>query len=111
METTNLIALSGELLKAAHEASSGRAAHTVHGGHEHALRQTVMALAGGRQLAEHESPGEATLQVIAGSVRLNAGESSWTGVVGDHVTIPPRRHSLDALEDSVILLTVVTTPA
>jgi quercetin dioxygenase-like cupin family protein len=58
-------------------------------------------------LDEHESPGEATLQVLAGRVRLNVGEQRWEGAAGDLVSIPPRRHSLDAVEDSAILLTVV----
>ena len=49
---------------------------------------------------------EATLQVIRGRVRLVAGDDSWDGVAGDHVTIPPARHALQALDDSAVLLTV-----
>ncbi|UOE42848.1 LuxR family transcriptional regulator [Agromyces larvae] len=107
----SLVELVEELLTTARAASSGRAARTIQGDHVHALRETVIALQGGRQLAEHESPGEATLQVLVGRVRLVAGEDSWEGAVGDHVAIPPRRHSLDALEDSAVLLTVVKQPA
>ena len=108
MRTTSLPELVTDQLAKAHAASSGRAAATIHGGHEHDLRQTVIALADGRSLGEHESPSEATLQVLRGRVRLVAGEESWEGAEGDHLVIPPRRHDLTALTDSAVLLTVAT---
>ena len=107
MESIRLTALAEELIAEAREHSSGRTARTVHGGHEHALRQTVIALAGGHQLGEHESPGEATIQVLAGRVRLVADEQKWEGAAGDFLIIPPARHDLEALDDSAVLLTVV----
>jgi quercetin dioxygenase-like cupin family protein len=36
----------------------------VFGGREHVLRQTLIALAAGHQLDEHDSPGEATVHVL-----------------------------------------------
>lgn len=110
MESTSLSTLSEQLTARAKEAHSGRAAQTVHGGHEHALRQTAIALAEGRELSEHESPGEATLQVLAGRVRLTAGEDAWEGTAGDLALIPDARHALTALGDSVVLLTTVVVP-
>lgn len=107
MQKTSLIALARHELGQAREASSGRSAKTVYGGHEHQLRQTVMALRAGESLTEHENPGEATLQVLDGRVLLRSGDVSWNGSPGDLMTIPDGRHSLDAVEDSVILLTVV----
>jgi quercetin dioxygenase-like cupin family protein len=107
MQKTSLIALARHELGHAREASSGRSAKTVYGGHEHQLRQTVMALRAGEGLTEHENPGEATLQVLDGRVLLKSGDVSWNGSPGDLMTIPEGRHSLDAIEDSVILLTVV----
>ena len=95
-----------ELLAQARAAGNGRAAQTLYGGHEHALRQTVIALTDGNGLAEHDSPGEATLQVLTGRVRLTAGDDAWEGEAGDIVPIPPARHTLDALADSAVLLTV-----
>lgn len=95
----------------AREANSGRAAHAIHGGHDCQLRHTVLALAAGRELAEHESPGEATLQVLHGHVRLNTNDEVWEGRTGDFVAIPPARHALTAIEDSVVLLTVVKPSA
>jgi quercetin dioxygenase-like cupin family protein len=106
MESTHLTTLAEKLLAEARTASSGRAAHTLHGRHEHALRQTVIALAAGRNLAEHNSPGEATLQVLRGEARLITPTQTWTGTTGDHVIIAPERHELVAVEDTVVLLTV-----
>jgi len=108
MKQTSLPNLVEEQLDAARAATSGRAAVTVHGGHEHDLRQTVIALVEGRSLGEHESPGEATLHVLRGRVRLVAGEDSWQGEEGDYLVIPPARHDLTALSDAAVLLTVAT---
>lgn len=106
MSRISITRKADELLVVAKDSHSGRAADTVYGGHDHALRQTVIALADGHELAEHESPGEATLQVLVGSVRLTAGEDAWDGTAGDLLVIPPRRHALAALADSAVLLTV-----
>ncbi|GIF45385.1 cupin domain-containing protein [Actinoplanes xinjiangensis] len=109
MESTSLAGLAEQHLAIARQASSGRSAHTVHGGHANTLRQTLIALAGGQRLDEHENPGEATLQVLHGHVRLLAGTEEQSGTTGDLLTIPDRRHSLEAVHDSVVLLTVAKT--
>ena len=106
MQKQSLTALARHQLKAASNASSGRSAHTIYGGNEHVLRQTLIALTAGSRLDEHENPGEATLQVLQGRVTLAAGDDSWNGSPGDLLFIPDSRHALDAVEDSVILLTV-----
>ena len=106
MHGLSLEALIDEHLANARAHDSGRSALTVHGGREHHLRQTLIALAGGRSLGEHESPGEATLQVLRGRVRLHAGDETWDGGAGDLLLIPPQRHDLEALEDAAVLLTV-----
>ncbi|WP_169945846.1 LuxR family transcriptional regulator [Microbispora sp. H11081] len=110
MDKTPLRARSRELLDLARAASSGRAADTVHGGAGRALRQTLLALTAGAALAEHENPGEATLLVLLGHVRLTSGDAAWEGGQGDLITVPGARHGLLALEDSVVLLTVVKHP-
>jgi quercetin dioxygenase-like cupin family protein len=107
MDSTSLSSLVLEELDAARGAASGRSARTIHGGHDHALRQTVIALLSGRELSEHVSPGEATLQVLAGRVLLTGGDEPWESGAGGHVAIPDARHAVRALEDAVVLLTVV----
>jgi quercetin dioxygenase-like cupin family protein len=60
----------------------------------------------GVNLDEHENPGEATLQVLHGRITLVDGGNRWNGSPGDLLTIPNSRHSLEAVKNSVILLTV-----
>lgn len=107
MQKVSLDALAREQLEAAGRAAASRAATTVVGGHEHVMRQTLVALKKDALLAEHENPGEATVYVISGRVELRAGEDSWQARAGDLVEIPPSRHSLLALEDTAVLLTAV----
>jgi quercetin dioxygenase-like cupin family protein len=113
MQKLSLDALARDLLsRAAGTGNPGpsggsRAAQTVVGGHEKALRQTVIALAKDAALAEHASPGEATVFVLRGRVTLAAGPDSWEGREGDLLIIPDAPHSLTALADSAVLLTVV----
>jgi quercetin dioxygenase-like cupin family protein len=111
MEKMSLTALAREHLASAERATSGRSAHTVYGGHEHVLRQTLIALNAGQALDEHENPGEATLQVLHGRVRLIAGKNAWEGSTGDLLIVPDSRHSLEAVETSTVLLTVAKLPA
>lgn len=106
MPQESLTALVRQHLQVASTASSGRSAHTIYGGSQHTLRQTLIALRAGSSLDEHESPGEATLQVLHGRVTLVAGEDRWDGSAGDLMPIPDSRHALEAAEDSVVLLTV-----
>ncbi|KAB1657342.1 LuxR family transcriptional regulator [Pseudoclavibacter chungangensis] len=100
----DLAALGTELLDAARSAPARRAARSVHAGE--LLRQTVLALLDGTALGEHESPPEATLQMLRGRVVLVGDGREWDLVAGTLIGIPPERHAVRAIEDSVFLLTV-----
>lgn len=76
---------------------------------EHCAKPLI-ALAAGQQLDEHENPGEATLQVLQGRVRLVAGDTAYEGGRGDLLSIPDSRHRLEALDDVGFLLTVAKIP-
>lgn len=106
MTTLNVDAIVKDLTQQTTVGGSGRAAKTLYGGHEKTLRQTLIVLATGHELAEHDSPGEATLLVLQGRVRLATEDESWEGEKGDLLTIPPARHNLAAITDTVVLLTV-----
>ena len=106
MEKFSLTALAREQLEVAHTTSSGRSSSTVYGGHEHQLRQTIIALTAGQMLNEHENPGEATVHVLHGRVRLASHDASCNGATGDLLVVPDARHTLTAVEDAAVLLTV-----
>lgn len=100
-------ALIDEHREVARSAGAGRSSVTLSGGRAHPLRQTLIVLVAGSELAEHDAPGEATLQVLDGAVQLRTAVAAWDLRRGDLMRIPPQRHSLAALEDSAVLLTVV----
>ena len=106
MQKPSLAAMARQVGRRAAEARSGRAAETVYGGHEKRLRQTVIAMTEGTELAEHESPGYATILVINGRLTLTVGDVSWEGRDGDLLVIPDERHSVQAVTDTAFLLTV-----
>jgi quercetin dioxygenase-like cupin family protein len=108
MQGESLTRLGEDQLAAAREAASGRASITVFGGQVHDLRQTLIALVEGRVLGEHDAPGEASLQVLRGRVRLRTGQDTWAGGEGDYLILPPNREELLAETDAVVLLTVAT---
>ena len=111
MHSTPLRPVADELTKQAAAASAGRAAKRVYGGSDLRLSQTLIALTAGSSLSEHDNPGEATIAVVRGHVRLRAGDASADGNAGDLLVVPPQRHSLEAIEDSTIVLTAVRTQA
>ena len=106
MDRVSLTGLFTEHLAKAQVASSGRSAHTLYGGHDRSLRQTLIALVAGQRLDEHENPGEATLQVLHGRVRLVSRDTSCEATAGDVLVIPDARHALEAIDDAGVLLTV-----
>ncbi|MFF5793805.1 cupin domain-containing protein [Paeniglutamicibacter sp. NPDC012692] len=109
MKKFSLTAIARTQMRTAATASSGRSASTVFGGHEHTLRQTVMGLAAGTELKEHINPGEATVMVLSGRIRLTSGEQQWEGRTGDLLVMPSGTSQITALEESGLLLSVAKT--
>ena len=105
METVALGTLGDKLLAEARSASSGRYGVTIHGGRANSLRQTVIGVAAGHTLDEHENTGEVTLQLMRGRARVVAASGSADLAAGDYVVIPLQWDSFEALEDTVVLLT------
>ena len=85
---------------------SGRSSVTVYSRPGARLRQTLMALAAGRVMGEHKSPGDASLLCLQGRILVRAGDTAAELGPGDLVAVPPQRHDVEALEPSVLLLTV-----
>lgn len=94
------------VLAEARASKSGRAGHTLTPGAGAALKQTLLALTGGTVLADHESPGDATLHVLSGTVDLTAGDTTIRLRTGEYSPIPPMRHGVTSIEDAVVLITV-----
>ncbi|HEX6953931.1 MAG TPA: cupin [Agromyces sp.] len=71
------------------------------------MRQTIIALRAGVELAEHNSPAAASIQVLTGRVRVT-GQEPTEVAAGRLDVLTHTRHAVLALEDSVFLLTAVT---
>lgn len=72
------------------------------------LRQTLIALRGGAHLAEHNSPPAASVLVLEGHIAI-VGEDPSELKRGDLKALTHDRHGVEAQEDSVFLLTTVTS--
>lgn len=105
-EILQMEALIDEHLALAYTEHSGRSAITLMGDRGVALRQTLIAIAGGNQLHEHDSPGEATIYVLRGEATFTVGEREFAMGQGDYFVIPPVRHGVTAVTDCALLLSV-----
>ncbi|MEU4287226.1 cupin domain-containing protein [Kribbella sp. NPDC026596] len=98
--------MAADQLGKAVSAESGRSSVTVYGRLGARLRQTLTALAAGRVMGEHKSPGDASLLCLQGRIVVHAGDAAAELGPGDLVAVPPQRHDVEALGPSVMLLTV-----
>ena len=103
-EVVPLRTFGDRLLDEARAAGSGRAARTIIA--LPGLRTTLLALAAGRELAEHQAPGSATIACLSGEATLATGDREWRLRADDAVAIPQERHRLLAERDTLVLLTV-----
>lgn len=98
------------LLEQARGETSGRTGRSLV--HEGSIRAVLMGLTAGSEMAEHDAPAGATLHVVSGRARLFVAEEpgrEWLLEAGDLVAIPHARHGVEAMSDSVLLLTVALT--
>ncbi len=102
----DLTRLADEHLAQALRAEHGRSAHLFL--RDGPLRQSVIALAGGARLEEHEAPPAASLQVLRGEVRVRWAGEDVALRAGQVAKVPQERHDLTAVSDAVVLLTSVT---
>jgi len=103
----DLVAAGVALLERAGESQNGRATQLVHTAPDVGLAQVLLAIRAGHELADHENPGEATLQGMSGRALLSAGGDAWSVSAGRLLVIPRRRHAVVAEEDFVGLLTIL----
>lgn len=96
---------STALLEGALSAENGRKAKLL--AKDGPLRQSVIALRAGVTLAEHNSPPAASVFLLKGKVKIS-GQEETTISEGELEMLTHFRHSVEALEDSVFLLTTVT---
>lgn len=94
-----------ELYESATQAASKRAGSTVYRGN--GVRQTMVVLLQDAEMAEHSSPEEGFIHVIQGAIRLDGDNRSWEVSAGQLLPVPPERHSVTALDDTVLTLTVL----
>jgi quercetin dioxygenase-like cupin family protein len=106
MDVSSIEELAGAQLAKAATTDSGRASVTVYSRPGARLRQTLIALAAGRVMGEHKSPGDASLMCVQGRILVHAGDAHVELGRGDLVAVPPQRHDVEAMEPSVLLLTV-----
>ena len=64
----------------------------------------------GTILGDHDNQDDATVYVLKGRVRLRVGDDTWKARAGSLLIMPNARHSLEALEDSAVLMSVAKRP-
>lgn len=102
----SLRAMADELLEQARELDAGRSGRTLTPGTGTATKQTLLALTGGQVLQEHRTPGPATIQMLRGRAVLGLPDTEETLEEGTWTAIPDEPHDLEAVTDTVALLTV-----
>ena len=94
MQKESLTALVRHHLETASTASSGRSGHTIYGGHERVLSQTLIALRAGSNLDEHENPGKPPSRSSTAASPWWRGRTDGTGHPATSCSCPtPGTHS------------------
>jgi quercetin dioxygenase-like cupin family protein len=104
------VAAQGEaVLAQAQSAKAGRAAKTL--AKVGQMRLTVIGMKRGVSLGAHTAEGAVTIHILKGRCRLDASGGHAELGSGELVVLKPRvEHSMTALRDSIVLLTVAMEP-
>ena len=79
---------------------------------EHGITVVLTVLKQGAQLAEHDTPGPATVQVLDGEVEMKVGDEALSLRSGQIVAFDARvAHEVEASSDAAILITVLSGQA
>ena len=71
------------------------------------LRVSIIRLAAGGRIAEHQADGPITLQGLDGAVRLRVAGETWLLEAGDLVSVAAGvRHEVESADGGAFLLTV-----
>jgi quercetin dioxygenase-like cupin family protein len=99
----------GEAVTDVHAASqSGQARGAVTLVKQGGMSLVLTHLHAGGTLSEHAAPGAATVQVLDGHVRVHIGDEALDAPDGRLIAFDSGvRHSVEAVEDSTLLLTLV----
>ena len=94
------------VLSEARQARAGRAARTLV--KDGPLRLTIVGFKSGASLRDHHAGGPVSIHVLSGVVEVNVGEQSEQLEAHSLLTLEPSViHSLIAISDALILLTIV----
>lgn len=94
MDVASMNEVAADQLGKALSADSGRSSVTVYSRPGARLRQTLMALAAGRALGEHKSPGDASLLCLQGRIVVQAGARPPSSV--QVIWSPYRRNAMSS---------------
>ncbi len=104
MTTISLTELGAELTQQAEASAHGFATKPVK--REGTVRQVLVGFRAGGVLPEHNNPGEAMALLLEGAVRFTVdGSEVATLQPGDLYTVPLERHTVEASDASIMLLT------
>ena len=79
---------------------------------EHGITVVLTVLKQGAALAEHDTPGPATVQVLDGMVEMKVGDEAMDLRSGQIIVFDARvPHEVEATSDAAILITVLSEQA
>ena len=108
LEAEHMLLDLGEFVTELHaQSTSGQARGSVTLVKQGGMSLVLTHLHAGGTLQEHAAPSAATVQVLDGRVRVHIGDDSLEAPAGRLIAFNSGvRHSVEALEDSTLLLTL-----